>query len=49
MKKFVNHVDDVLTEALSGFGAAHGDLVRVHYEPDLRHPRASRPGPARWR
>ena len=24
MKKFVNKVDDVLTEALNGFGAAHG-------------------------
>src|SRR5207244_6171734 len=33
MKKFVNRVDDVLTEALRGFGAAHGDLVKVSFEP----------------
>ncbi len=33
MKKFVNRVDDVLTEALRGFGAAHGDLVKVNFEP----------------
>src|SRR6185295_401328 len=33
MKKFVNRVDDVLTEALRGFGAAHGDLVTVSFDP----------------
>jgi len=33
MKKFVNRVDDVLTEALRGFGAAHGDLVRINFDP----------------
>lgn len=33
MKKFVNAVDDILTEALRGFGAAHADLVRVHHGP----------------
>ena len=33
MKKFVNKVDDVLTEALNGFGAAHGDIVKVHHDP----------------
>ena len=33
MKKLVNRVDDVLTEALRGFGAAHADLVRVHADP----------------
>ena len=33
MKKLINHVDDVLAQALSGFGAAHGDLVRVHDAP----------------
>ena len=33
MKKLINHVDDVLAQALSGFGAAHGDLVRVHEAP----------------
>jgi phosphoenolpyruvate---glycerone phosphotransferase subunit DhaK len=33
MKKFVNRVDDVLTEALRGFGAAHGDLVAVNFDP----------------
>jgi phosphoenolpyruvate---glycerone phosphotransferase subunit DhaK len=33
VKKLVNRVDDVLTEALRGFGAAHADLVRVHADP----------------
>jgi dihydroxyacetone kinase-like protein len=33
MKKLINRVDDVLTEALRGFGAAHADLVRVSFEP----------------
>jgi dihydroxyacetone kinase-like protein len=33
MKKFINAVDDVLTQALAGFGAAHSDLVKVHTDP----------------
>ncbi len=33
MKKFVNDVDNILKEALDGFGRAHADLVVVHHEP----------------
>lgn len=33
MKKLINAVDDVLTESLDGFGAAHADLVEVHHDP----------------
>ena len=33
MKKLINQVDDILDEALAGFGRAHDDLVRVHSEP----------------
>ena len=33
MKKFVNDVDAILTEALDGFGRAHADLVSVHHDP----------------
>ena len=33
MKKFVNNVDDILKEALDGFGRAHADLVTVHHDP----------------
>jgi len=33
MKKFVNRVDDVLTEALRGFAAAHGDIAKVNFDP----------------
>jgi dihydroxyacetone kinase-like protein len=33
MKKFVNDVDNILTEALDGFGRAHADLVAVHHDP----------------
>lgn len=34
MKKFINDVDDILAESLSGFAAAHADLVRLHRDPD---------------
>jgi dihydroxyacetone kinase-like protein len=33
MKKFVNRVDDILSESLRGFAAAHGDIVRVQQDP----------------
>lgn len=33
MKKFINKIDDVLTESLSGFAAAHADLVSLHLDP----------------
>jgi dihydroxyacetone kinase-like protein len=33
MKKFVNRVEDILTEALRGFAAAHGDILKVNFEP----------------
>ena len=33
MKKLINQVDDILAQALSGFGAAHADLVRLHADP----------------
>lgn len=35
VKKFMNHVDDFLTESLAGFAAAHSDLVVLHNEPVL--------------
>jgi dihydroxyacetone kinase-like protein len=33
MKKLMNRVEDVLTESLRGFGAAHADIVSVNFEP----------------
>ena len=33
MKKFINAVDDMLIESLSGFASAHPDLVRLHRNP----------------
>jgi phosphoenolpyruvate---glycerone phosphotransferase subunit DhaK len=33
MKKLMNRVEDVLTESLRGFGAAHADLVTVNFDP----------------
>ncbi len=33
MKKFINKVDDILTESLSGFALAHSDLVNLHLDP----------------
>jgi dihydroxyacetone kinase-like protein len=33
MKKLMNDVDNLLSESLRGFGAAHGDIVSVNLEP----------------
>lgn len=33
MKKFINDVDDVLVESLSGLVEAHSELLRVEFEP----------------
>lgn len=33
MKKLINSTDDVVKESLMGVEAAHGDLVKVNYEP----------------
>ena len=29
MKKFVNNVDEILTESLTGFGAAHSEILEI--------------------
>jgi len=34
VKKIINDPADVVPQALAGFAAAHGDLVRVHLGPD---------------
>ncbi len=34
MKKLINKPEDVVFEALQGVALAHGDLVRVHYNPN---------------
>lgn len=33
MKKFLNQVDQMLTESLAGFATAHRELVQVQFEP----------------
>ena len=33
MKKFINKVDDMLAESLSGFALAHADLVSLNFNP----------------
>ncbi|PPD13321.1 dihydroxyacetone kinase subunit DhaK [Methylophilus sp.] len=33
MKKFLNNVDQMLVESLSGFAAAHSDLVDIQFDP----------------
>ena len=35
MKKFVNKVDEILTESLTGFGNAHRDILEVKLSPDF--------------
>ena len=34
MKKLINDPEHVVTEALEGMALAHGDLLRVHHDPD---------------
>ena len=33
MKKLINNPEDVVRESLEGLAAAHGDLLRVHFDP----------------
>jgi dihydroxyacetone kinase-like protein len=35
MKKLINKPEDVVKESLAGVAAAHGDLVKVHYDPNF--------------
>jgi dihydroxyacetone kinase-like protein len=35
MKKLINKPEDVVTEALHGIAAAHPDLVKVHFNPNI--------------
>lgn len=45
MKIFANQVENLLQESLSGFAAAHGDLVTLQLEPHVvtrRQPRADK-------
>jgi dihydroxyacetone kinase-like protein len=35
MKKFINHVDDLLVESLSGFASAHRDIVSLNLDPNF--------------
>jgi dihydroxyacetone kinase-like protein len=44
MKKFINHVDDFLTESLAGFAAAHSDLVVLNQEPVFVRRKTLKPG-----
>lgn len=34
MKKFINAPEKAVVESMQGFEAAHGDLVKAHYEPN---------------
>jgi dihydroxyacetone kinase-like protein len=44
MKKFVNDIDDVMRESLSGLVSAHPDLIRVEFEPTFVARRNKTPG-----
>jgi dihydroxyacetone kinase-like protein len=35
MKKLINKPENVVAESLAGVAAAHGDLVKVHYNPNF--------------
>src|SRR5262245_13144976 len=44
MKKLINAVDDVLSESLAGFVAAHGDIVTLGAEGKFVRRRQLKPG-----
>lgn len=44
MKKFINHVDAVLRESLSGLQAAHADILTVHFDPTFVRRAELKPG-----
>ena len=33
MKKIINNIDDIILEELQGMQKAHGDIIKVNYEP----------------
>lgn len=35
MKKFINNVEDILTESLNGFGLSHSDILKIHLNPNF--------------
>jgi dihydroxyacetone kinase-like protein len=35
MKKLINAPEDLVKQSLAGVAAAHGDLVKVHYDPNI--------------
>src|SRR6516225_2949762 len=35
MKKLINAADNIVAEALDGMAAAHGDLIKVHKDPNF--------------
>ena len=35
MKKFVNNVDEILTESLKGFGDSHSEILEIKLKPDF--------------
>lgn len=35
MKKFVNKIDNILIESLSGFATAHTDIISLHLDPNF--------------
>jgi dihydroxyacetone kinase-like protein len=44
MKKLINAVDDLLTESLDGFAAAHADIVALGAEHKFVRRRALKAG-----
>ena len=45
MKKFINKVDEILTESLTGFGDAHQDILQVKLNPDFISRKNKPPNP----
>ena len=35
MKKFINNVEDILTESLNGFALSHSDILRINLNPNF--------------
>ena len=45
MKKFINNVENILSESLSGFGKAHADILNVSLSPDFIYRKNKSPKP----
>ena len=37
MKKFINGVENILSESLTGFGKAHSDIIKINHDSSINN------------